>query len=437
MMILRPSKAGSRHSHSTRRLAGTTIVGGKSSCALALARVCGTSPDQQSGATEVRYVVASCRSASRAMIVLGEQDGRGRRLGIALNDSSRSVVVLEHLPDPSDEQGADVRNPYTKLVVESLPTTRIHVKYFSWPKAMGTQYDVLHIHWPDQLLRGKSRLGTMSCWVLATALLVRLRISRTPVVQTLHNVKPHERGRAFERWYLRQVDRLTSRWIVLNQHTPIPSGQRAVLIRHGHYRDLYPNKKCRGAMGQLLSFGQLRPYKGVEALLSAFGEVGDPSLRLTIAGLPSNSGIRNTVVHAAEIDPRVDLDLRFVPDEELVAKIRRAEIVVLPYDDLHNSGALLLALSLDRPVIVPENPITADLRQECGAAWVTTFQGQLTPEKLSSAISDLRTSVRSGSPDLSQREWPALGEALADVLEDAAQSRLIRRERGLRDSTSV
>ena len=84
--------------------------------------------------------------------------------------------------------------------------------------------------------------------------------------------------------------------------------------------------------------------------------------------------------------------------------------MVLPYRQMHNSGAALAALSLDRPVLVPANPINADLAAEVGPGWVHTFAGDLTSEALRAGLQALDTVPRSAAPDLSRREWADTGE---------------------------
>ncbi len=62
--------------------------------------------------------------------------------------------------------------------------------------------------------------------------------------------------------------------------------------------------------------------------------------------------------------------LGFAPDADLVREISMSEMVVLPYRFMHNSGAVLLALSLDRPVLVPDNEVNRLLEIEVGSDWV-------------------------------------------------------------------
>jgi beta-1,4-mannosyltransferase len=89
--------------------------------------------------------------------------------------------------------------------------------------------------------------------------------------------------------------------------------------------------------------------------------------------------------------------------------VTEAEMVVLPYRHMHNSGTVLYALSLGRPVLVPDNEINRALSDEVGPGWVHRFSDTLTGSSLAAAIVALRSAPPVGRPDLSAREWPAGG----------------------------
>jgi glycosyltransferase involved in cell wall biosynthesis len=112
----------------------------------------------------------------------------------------------------------------------------------------------------------------------------------------------------------------------------------------------------------------------------------DSGARLLIAGRPETEDLAREIVECAGEDPRVLLRLAVLPEEDVPAVIGAADLVALPYDELLNSGAALLALSLDRPVLVPDRGAMADLRLLVGADWVHLFSGALTPERLERAL---------------------------------------------------
>lgn len=329
--------------------------------------------------------------------------------------SVRRVRVLESFRTPRA-----TTNPYLVLLLRSLGD-EADVATFSWRTALLGRYDVLHLHWPEVLVERRTTSRSLVSALLLGAVLVRCRLTGRAVVRTAHNVRPHESPARSSAAVLRLCDRWTTAWIRLNDTTPTPAGALAVTIPHGHYRDWYRARGVDPEPGRLLTFGLLRPYKGVEDLLAAFAAVEDPALVLRLAGRPTDPGIAEAVHAAAAADPRVSARLDHVPDDDLVDEVERAALVVLPYRDLHNSGALLLALSLDRPVLVPRNAVTDALAAEVGEAWVQRYDGALGPGHLAAAQDAVRGLA--GRPDLSGREWPEIGRRHADLFHAVASRR--------------
>jgi glycosyltransferase involved in cell wall biosynthesis len=155
--------------------------------------------------------------------------------------------------------------------------------------------------------------------------------------------------------------------------------------------------------------GLVRPYKNVphlvrvvRALPAAAGEVV-----LLIGGAPHTARLANEVRAAAAGDPRVRLALEHVPDNDVQRYLRAADLVVLPFRDITNSASALLALSFDRPVLVPARGAMGELQLLAGADWVCTYDGELTPEVLARAL-DWATRGRSGVPRLEALAWPQI-----------------------------
>ncbi len=130
---------------------------------------------------------------------------------------------------------------------------------------------------------------------------------------------------------------------------------------------------------------------------------------MRILGSPNSVELRQSIEAAERADRRISAVLQYVDDEALVRDIGEAELVVLPYTELHNSGAVLLALSLDRPVLVPETATTTALATEVGPGWVLTYRGELDAQTLRDGLERCRSGGRIARPDLSARDWPALG----------------------------
>lgn len=330
-----------------------------------------------------------------------------RSMTVAAAATSR-IVVLQSIPAPDD-----TTNPYLVQLFRALPRD-VETKYYSLRAALFARYDLFHVHWPEYLLRDPSRPRALFKRLGVCALLLRLWVTATPVVRTLHNLRPHEDGGWMERLLLRGLDRLTTRRIRINAADD-DDGAAADTILHGHYRDWFAARRVPAAVpGRVLYFGLIRPYKGVEALLDAFRGLPGSTLAgikptLRIVGNPSTQTMRETVQSACDTDPRIGALLRYVDDDVLAREIGEAQLVVLPYRQMLNSGALLLALSLSRPVLAPWSEANARLADEVGRGWVHLYRDELGADTLSTALHALRATPPQGSPDLSRRDWPALG----------------------------
>jgi len=111
----------------------------------------------------------------------------------------------------------------------------------------------------------------------------------------------------------------------------------------------------------ILCFGRIKPYKGIEHLLSAFRQVValDPSYRLVIAGEVQKGNEKYMETLEREISHeimkgQVVLKKQFIPDEDIEVYLKAADVLVLPYNEIFQSGVLFLAYSFGLPVIATD-----------------------------------------------------------------------------------
>jgi len=110
----------------------------------------------------------------------------------------------------------------------------------------------------------------------------------------------------------------------------------------------------------LLFFGNIAPYKGVEYLVDAFMEVAQrsPQYRLIIAGRPKGSeeywaGIL-AKINASPLRDKFLLKIEFVPDAETEIYFKAADILILPYTHIFQSGVLFLGYNFGLPSIAAD-----------------------------------------------------------------------------------
>ena len=158
----------------------------------------------------------------------------------------------------------------------------------------------------------------------------------------------------------------------------------------------------------LTFLGLVRPYKNIAHLIRTVRSLpADMSVVLLVAGKPLTPDLAAAVEAAASSDPRVRLTLRRVPDDEVQRYLRAADLVVLPFTDITNSASALLALSFDRPVLVPSLGAMGELQALVGPDWVRTYCGDLTPAVLSDAITWAGRRA-DAMPDLDALDWSAI-----------------------------
>ena len=111
----------------------------------------------------------------------------------------------------------------------------------------------------------------------------------------------------------------------------------------------------------ILFFGRIVPYKGLECLVDAFHRLArcDANCRLIIAGEPMKGfenyveDIRWAVAEGGGTD-RILCQLEFIPDKETEVYFKAADVLVLPYKDVFESGVLFLAYRFGLPVIASD-----------------------------------------------------------------------------------
>lgn len=140
-------------------------------------------------------------------------------------------------------------------------------------------------------------------------------------------------------------------------------GQRPVaVIPHGpydHYRLADVRRRERPAPPSscnLLFFGIIRPYKGLEDLIAAFDAIPENAIDqfwLTIVGETwENWTLPADRMAASRYRSRITFVNRYVTDEEVAQFFAAADAAVLPYHRSSASGPLHVAMSYGLPVVI-------------------------------------------------------------------------------------
>jgi D-inositol-3-phosphate glycosyltransferase len=213
-----------------------------------------------------------------------------------------------------------------------------------------------------------------------TLLILYYRLLGKKVVFTAHNVNASKRDGSdslLNRFSLQIQYRLVNHILVHTQRMKADlvtdfgiSEEKVTVIPFG-INNTVPNtdlsaagaKRLLGISSEdktLLCYGQIAPYKGLEYLVAAFAELlkSDRSYRLIIAGKPKWNevywnGIERLIEDISVRDwviPRIE----HVPDEETELYFKAADVLVLPYTQVFQSGVIFLGYSFGLPAIVAD-----------------------------------------------------------------------------------
>lgn len=328
--------------------------------------------------------------------------------------------VFESVPPPG---------PIVKFIDEIVlyAPDDLSFSYFSWPRALLGRFDVFHVHWPEFLVRDRSTLRGFVKRALLRMLLVKLRVGNIPVVRTVHNVEPHHAGDEAEERLLARLDALVKTHVVMSACTPGGPPESTVLIPHGDFRESFAQHPREDVVpGRVLLFGRIQAYKGVIELIRAAEEVTLPGTEIRIVGSPTpemRAAIDAELAKPNRGGARVTVDLRMVSDDEMIAEMTRAELIALPYRDAGNgnSGVTMLALSLDRPVVVPRACLMEELAREAGAEWIQMMDGEVSGPRIQAALQGVRERPAGATPTLIGRDWKTVAAAYAQVFRDVVR----------------
>ena len=268
---------------------------------------------------------------------------------------------------------------------------------------------------------------------LFNVLLARLLGMR--VVITAHDVEAFKEGISvpmFVRWVYRAARRVIAHSQVARRELVQGLGiaqQKIDVIAHGNYLGSIPAGITR-AMSRahfgiapdkrvLVFFGQIKEVKGLEVLLEGFALAlkKDPSLHLLIGGRVWKTDFSRyqAIIDRHGLAPFCSLHIRYIPDDEVAYFYRCADLVVLPYLRIYQSGVVLLAMSYGSAVLISniEGLLEAVDDEETGFV----FTGR-DPEHLAQRIGDIFSSpgraaeiAQAGLRRVTERnDWSRLGE---------------------------
>jgi beta-1,4-mannosyltransferase len=318
-----------------------------------------------------------------------------------------------HLPDYHKS------NPYQTLLLANLSKLGVDAKYgkrkiyFSnidlsiiYNLIKNKKFDILHLHWQHPFMIHDNFLLMVFRSLLFIFQLLLLKCIKVKIVWTVHNLKNHENKFVkteifFSRIIARFADRIiahcnNSKNEIVNKFQI--DEQKIHVIEHGNYISVYKDKYTRNQSREILDIpktqfvflflGLIRPYKGIIELIESYKRINASSMTLVIAGRIEDKELAKILIDKASGSPDILLKLQYIDDDEIGIYMKSADVLVLPYRDIINSGSAILGMSFGKAIISP--------RLGCMPEVLHSFGGVLyDPESKSGLVEAMQAAIAS------------------------------------------
>ncbi len=187
------------------------------------------------------------------------------------------------------------------------------------------------------------------------------------VIAILDNVIPHERhffDAPLTKYFLSGCDGYVTLCNAVKEDLlKLKPEARYEVIPHplySHFGEKSERTEAEKRLGighgkkNILFFGLIREYKGLDILLEAFGQLGD-DYQLIVAGEPYGAFDRyQEIISRLPSRDRIHLYLHYIKDSEVADYFSAADVAVLPYRSATQSGISSVSYHFEVPMIVTD-----------------------------------------------------------------------------------
>ena len=276
-------------------------------------------------------------------------------------DSIKSTVVnidprlinnnFGDLYDVLDERTKEVLTPYLKGLIS--------IKYIFYPSKKMLSFKNLRMAFKVLFYINRNKIQTVHFDTTSGRFMPVLPlIFNLKRVATIHDPAPHTGEESYKKTIIKKVysnmitnylfySRFSYRQFIHNNRQLHSSIFTAQLKPYSYISKL--DTTIKKDKKYILYFGRISYYKGIDLLINAYQSVASqyPSLNLVIAG-------KGSIDYVSSDDSNID-NIRFlnkyVPIEELAELIKNSEFIVCPYREATQSGVLMTAFALNKPVL--------------------------------------------------------------------------------------
>ncbi len=219
------------------------------------------------------------------------------------------------------------------------------------------------------------------------------------IISILDNVIPHEPhffDRPFTKYFLKPQDGFVVLCNAVRQDLlNIMPDARHICTPHplySHFGEKMQREEAEKAVGikngntkNILFFGLIREYKGLDLLIEAFGKL-DKSYRLIVAGEPYGSFEKyQKLIDASPNKENIILNTNYIEDSQVSKYFSSADVCVLPYRSATQSGISSISYHFEVPMITTD---VGGLRETIGERGTGVIMENEEPATIARAIED-------------------------------------------------
>ncbi|MEX1211369.1 MAG: hypothetical protein WEA36_00850 [Balneolaceae bacterium] len=331
---------------------------------------------------------------------------------------------------PYDIDTTGNRNPYLFLLLRALSAHKDVERVdhgFGFLHEPTGHWDIIHLHWPEQLVRPFLETYWSDATVTDTHIkkvtdaLSRHKASGSKILMTIHNEAPHKDPSGGGKRLYEEVWRQADGFHHLGeasraQLTSTLPDRPSVVIPHGDYRwfpDEQSREEARKALDMspettlILAFGAIRNQAELNLGLKAHRQAKQPgSLYLMAGSVPYPYRVKrqhwNTrrLLFREQWAGRARTVERSIRAGEVQSFLNAADLLFLPRIDALNSGNVPLGFTFGRVVVGPNIGVIGEMLRETGNP---TFDPRQ-PESAAGAIREGLRLARNGHGE-TNRAW--------------------------------
>ena len=277
---------------------------------------------------------------------------------------------------------AGKKNPYQKLMMKGLNNSnnieafngvnnRFYGIFLTWLKF---KPNYIHFDWIHSYYVRKNLFLTILFLPNFFFQVIFIKIfTRTKMVWTLHNIFPHNLKFKIIHKIIRIFFAKSCDWIRVFSQKTIKHATKLFFIEsnkfkhvpEGDYKKVYPNntsklnsrkiikidKHCR----LYLFIGFIRPYKGLDELIDSFDKLNLTNSKLLIVGFVRDINYYKKLLRKLKNinNENIIIENKFIPVSDMQYYMNSADIIILPFNKIENSGSIILAMGFAKPILAP------------------------------------------------------------------------------------